>query len=237
MFKRLIFASLLLCAAAFGQQPEMIRTELVTVALNLRENTLYYRTGEEVKEFTAGMNGLGDPFPYLGPRRFILHNSIDAFAPVKEGEQPPTPAAFIDLPKGASRVLLVCVPLPDKSLRLIAYDVGKTSMKDGDYKVFNFSKSNLSIILGEKRFLVPTSKDVQVSDGSWQEGVLDLQCKIGIVGADNKTVTPVYSTLWGHRPIRRNMIFIFDGVSARGGVQVRRFYDVILPERNESATQ
>ena len=230
MFKRLILACLIFCAPVFGQQPELIRTQLVTVALNLRDTTLYYRTGEEVKEFTAGMNGLGDPFPYVGPRRFILHTSKEAFAPVKEGQQPPTPAAFVDLPERSSRVLVVCVPLPDKSVRLIAYDIGKNSMKNGDYKVFNFSKSNLSIILGEKRFLVPTAKDVQVSDGSWQEGVLDLQCKIGIIGADNKTITPAYSTLWGHRPIRRNMIFIFDGVSARGGVQVRRFYDVILPD-------
>jgi len=236
MFKRLIFASLLLCAAAFGQ-PEMIRTQLVTVALNIKETTLYYRTGEEVKEFTAGMNGLGEPFPYLGPRRFILHTSKEAFEPVKEGEKPPLPAAFVDLPERSSRTLLVCVPMADKTLRLIAYDIAKNSMKDGDYKVFNFSKSNLSVILGEKSFIVPTSKDVQVSDNSWQQGVMDIQCKIGIIQPDNKSAKPAYSSVWGHRPIRRNMIFIFDGLRSDKTVQVRRFYDIMLPEPAPSPTQ
>lgn len=237
MFRRLFLACLLLCASAFGQQPEVIKTQLVTVALNLHDTTLYYRTGEEIKEFTAGMNGLGDPFPYLGPRRFILHTSKEAFEPVKEGQKPPVPAAFVDLPERSSRVLLVCVPMPDKTLRLIAYDIAKNSMKDGDYKVFNFSKSNLSIILGEKSFIVPTSKDVQVSDNSWQQGVIDLQCKIGIIQPDNKSAQPAYTSVWGHRPIRRNMIFIFDGVRSDKTVQVRRFYDIIIPDADTSATQ
>jgi hypothetical protein len=237
MFKRLILASLLLCAPVFGQQPEVIKTQLVTVALNIKETTLFYRTGEEVKEFTAGMNGLGEPFLYVGPRRFILHTSKAAFEPVKEGEKPPVPAAFVDLPERSARVLLVCVPMPDKSLRLIAYDIAKNSMKDGDYKVFNFSKSNLSMILGEKSFVVPTSKDVQVSDNSWQAGVLDLQCKIGIIQPDNKSVNPAYSSVWGHRPIRRNMVFIFDGVRSDKTVQVRRFYDIILPDQPQAAAQ
>ena len=230
MFKRLIFACLLFCAPVFGQQPEVIKTQLVTVSLDIRDTPLYYQTGEEVKEFSAGMNGLGAPFLYVGPRRLILHSSKEAFAPLKEGQKPPTPAAFVDLPERSARVLLVCAPLPDKSVRLIAYDIGKTSMKDGDYKIFNFSKSNLSMILGEKGFVVPSAKDVQVSDGPWGKEILDLQCKIAIIGADNKTLTPVYSVLWGHRPIRRNIIFIFDGAPERGGVQVRKFYDIILPD-------
>jgi len=237
MFRLLFVASLALCAPVFGQQPEMIKTQLVTVALNVNDATLYYRTGEEVKEFTAGMNGLGAPFVYQGPRRFILHTSKEAFEPPKEGQKPPEPAAFVDLPERSGRVLLVCVPTEDKSLRLIAYDIAQNSMKGGDYKVFNFSNSNLSIILGDQRFIVPKSKDIQATDGAWDDGVLDLQCKIGIIQPDNKTVSPAYSSVWGHRPIRRNMVFIFNGVRSQNTVQVRRFYDIILPELTQSASQ
>lgn len=237
MFRHLFLASLVLCAPVFGQQPEIIKTQLVTVALTVKDTTLYYRTGEEVKEFTAGMNGLGTPFAYQGPRRFILHTSREAFDPPKEGQEAPVPAASINLPEHSGRVLLVCVPMEDKSLRLIAYDIAKNSMKNGDYKVFNFSKSNLSIILGEQRFVVPTSKDIQATDGTWDDGVLDLQCKIGIIQPDSKSVKPAYSSVWGHRPIRRNMVFIFDGVRAENTVQVRRFYDIILPELNQEVSQ
>ena len=135
MFRRLFLASLVLCAPVFGQQPDLIKTVLITVALNVTEETLYYRTGEEVKEFTAGMNGLGSPFVYQGPRRFILHTSKEAFETPKDGQKPPVPAAFVDLPEHSGRVLLVCVPKEDKSLRLIAYDIAKNSMKNGDYTV------------------------------------------------------------------------------------------------------
>lgn len=219
---------------AMSQVPQ-VQTKILTVALSRMNSEFFYQSGEEVREFAAEPSGLGSPIVYKGPQQFILHKDKKFFEKLPEGQTPPLPAATVALPDNADRVLVVSAPLPDDKIRLIAYDISTSKMKEGDYRFFNFSKLNLSMILGEQRLLVNPGSDQLVTDSGWQSKILDLPIKIAMVGADNKTATPVYSSLWGHRPVRRNLIFLFDGDRPNRPVQMRRFYDIIVPAPETAA--
>lgn len=227
MTAKFIFALWAAPILAFAQVPQ-VQTQILTVALSQVPGEYFYKSGEEVRPFAAEPSGLGSPMAYKGPQVFILHTDKAAFEKLPEGQKPPVPAAFVTLPEGSDRVLIVSAPLPDQKIRLIAYDIATSKMKEGDYRFFNFSKLKLSMMLGDERALVESGSDQLLTDEAWRSKIQDLPVKMAVVQSDNKTATQVYSSLWGHRPVRRNLIFLFDGDRPNRPVQMRRFYDIIV---------
>jgi hypothetical protein len=145
----------------------------------------------------------------------------------------PAPVATVSLPLNADRILLVCVKSVDKPLKLVPYDIGKGRLTAGDYRFFNFSHSTLSMIFGTKRFAVAPGTDSVVSDPDWKKEVTELDMEVAVV-KDQKAKS-VYSSVWGHRPGRRNFVFMFDGVHDYDTIRICRFFDVPSkePEKKE----
>ena len=225
MSTRLLLA-LCCCIAPLRGEGVVVKTEILAVALDAPVEGLFIDTGNGIQPFSANLTGLGLPMTYQGPRHLVLHKSEAAFKPVP-GQQPPTPAGVVELPAVSDRAILVCTHNPDGALKMVAYDISTGGMKPGDYRFFNYSKLPVSFIVGEKKFSLFPGTDNLVSDSKWQTGVMDLEVQFGLRPSADQPFKRVYASVWGHRPIRRNYVFLFDGISPSKPITSRRFFDIL----------
>lgn len=223
LHRTLSFAALLLgllAVPAFSQEPR-VNTEIVSIALDDPVNGLFFHNGKEIAGFQANSTGLGEPLKYHGARRFVLRTSAAEFS-----LKPPLPApcAWIDLPPDSDRVLLACLKSGESPMKLVAYDIGKARIGAGEYRFFNFSRSVISVIFGERKFAVNPGADSLVSDPAWKQEVGEIDLAMAIMR--NGKAKPVYSSQWGNRPGRRNYIFMFDGPQEYKPIRICRYFDV-----------
>lgn len=219
---RIIGLLLLLVSSAVAQPPApLIKTQLLPVSIGGNVEKLFFRTGDKILPFEAYQLGFGPPLDYSGPRRFILHSSEEAFAAKPPG---PTPVAFADLPPDAEKILLLCIPNQEGKLRLVTYDISGKQSQAGDYRIFNLSQGPVSVILGDKTFVVDPAQDKTITDPDWRAQVRDINFQLASVA--NGSATKVYSSMWGHQPGRRNFIFLVTGRTATMPIEILRFYDV-----------
>ncbi len=164
-----------------------------------------FRTAGNNEPFAASAGTLGLPVPYNGPREFALYRSqAEPGSPAGK-----TPLATVTLPGKCDLVLIVCTPSADEKVSLAAYDLDSRDLKSGDYRVFNFSKSNISMNMGDQSLELAPDKDAIVRDPKWQTEAIALPVKIATV-IDGKT-RPVYSSFREHSPKERTLMFLFDG--------------------------
>ncbi len=210
----------LLATPGLSQEP-VVNTEIVTIALNDSVAGLFFNNGKSVSQFQANPTGIGEPLKYKGSPRFELRTSEAEFS-----LKPPLPAphAWVTLPANSDRVLLACLKSGDSTVKLVAYDIGRARIGEGDYRFFNFSRSLISVIFGEKKLAVKSGEDALMSDASWRKEVGEIDIAMAIV--KDGRVKPVYSSQWGHRPGRRNYIFMFDGAHDYKPIKICRFFDV-----------
>lgn len=221
-----ILAGLLfLLSQAATAQP--VRTELLTLAFNGSLPGYYYKSGGQVLKLTASAQGISAPVFYQGPPLISLYEKESDLAPHKEGEEKPEPVLRVKLPPGNDRVLLVFAYTGTQKRipGATAYGISMQSMKEGDYRIFNFSKQSIYAILNDKKTKVAPGKQSNVSDASWKREILDMKVAFGLQAPDQKARS-VYSSVWGHRPVRRNFIFIFDRPDKFRPLDIRMFYDV-----------
>jgi hypothetical protein len=219
--KKTVIVLLGLLALPSHAQEVTVNTEIVTIALDDLVTGLFFNNGKSIALFQANSTGLGEPLNYKGPPRFVLRTSEAEFS-----LKPPLPAPYagVDLPLNADRVLLACLRTGNAPMKMIAYDIGRARIGTGDYRFFNFSHSVISVIFGVKRFAVKPGDESLVSDASWKKDVMEIDMEMAI--AKDGKFKPVYSSQWGHRPGRRNYIFMFDGPQAYNPVKICRFFDV-----------
>jgi len=225
MYARLLLA-LYFCIAPLRGEVAVVKTEILAVALDAPVTGLFIDTGNGIRPFFANLTGLGLPLAYQGPRHLILHSSEEAFRSVA-GQQAPPPAAVVDLPATGDRAILVCTLNPEGALKIIAYDISTTGMQPGSYRFFNYSRSLVSFIVGERKFNLLPGTDSLVTDPKWQSEVMDLEVQFGLRPSADKPFQRVYASVWGHRPVRRNYVFLFDGNSPSKPITSRRFFDVL----------
>jgi len=221
MMTNRIFVLLGLLIACAPAQEVTISTEILTIAIDEPVSGLFYHNGSEICNLQANLTGLGEPLVYKGPRLFELRASPAEFsvpAPL------PKPTAWVELPVNSDRVLLICIKSAAAPVKLVAYDIGKARITAGDYRFFNFSHSAVSAIFGEKKFSVSPGADTLLSNEAWKTDVAEIDIKLAVI-TDGKA-KPVYSSVWGHRPGRRNYVFFFDGQQTYKPVKICRFFDV-----------
>lgn len=192
-------------------QPPLITTRILTYApAGLPESfKVFYRTGNEVELFTASAGTLGLPINYTGPQTFALYGSKTDMFPPADGQKPKPPVATVTLPANADVVLILCTRTADDKVGLVAFNITSTELKPGDYRVFNFSKSTTSIILGEQRFALAPGKDTMVRDSSWHGEAIAFPIKIATITDGKPKIA--YSSMREHFPQRRNLMFLFEG--------------------------
>jgi hypothetical protein len=109
-------------------------------------------------------------------------------------------------------------------MRITAYDIGGSRIGAGDYRFFNFSHSVISAIMGDRKFAVKPGTDTLVTHAAWKDEVMEIDIELALIKANGPK--PVYSSQWGHRPGRRNFIFMFDGPQEYNPIRICRFFDV-----------
>jgi hypothetical protein len=198
-----------------------VNTKIVTIALDNSVAGLFFDNGKDISTFQANPTGLGEPLKYKGPQRFMLRTSEAEFS-----LKPPLPPpyAWVDLPPNSDRVLLACLTRGDAPVKIIAYDIANARIGAGDYRFFNFSRSVIAVIFGDKKFAVKPGTDTLVSNAPWKKQVMEIDIEMAVI-KDSKA-KPVYSSQWGNRPGRRNYIFMFDGPQAYKPIKICRFFDV-----------
>lgn len=209
---RILSASLLafaLLAPVVRAQDATLKTTLVTYAPGMLPAgmTAFFQNGGEILPFSANPGGLGDPIKYQGPKRFVLRESIAEFGLPPEKMKPPI--AVIDLPERCNNILLLAADAGGGKLRLIPYDVAAGNLKPGEYKVFNFSHSVVSMVMGPQKFTIKPAENLMVRDPGWVGEPKAFTLKI-FVNKDGK-VEKVNETMWEHYPQNRNVIFLFNG--------------------------
>ncbi len=218
----LLFLLLLPLAAA---RADTIRTELLTIALNGQPAPLHYLNDSRPATLEAFMTGMGSPVAYHGDRLLRLYRSAADLAPPKGGK-PPVPAAEVTLPQAGRCLLLLSLPADENGpIALRAIDVSTDLLRAGDYRIFNFSKHPLAVILGEKRLAVRPGGDATATHAGWRDGILDLPAHFGIANPDG-TARTAYSSVWGHRPERRHFLLVFDRDDPNRPLDIRRYHDV-----------
>ncbi len=219
--KHLITILLLTVSSAVFAQEEKVKTEIVTIALDEFIDGKFFHNGKDIVDFSANPTAIGEVMTYEGSPRLVIRHTQAEFT---QKDTLPAPAAWVDLPANTNRVLLACLKSKDKPLKIVAYDIGSAKLALGDYRVFNFSRSTVSLILGTEKRAVNSGSNEIVSNAKWAKNVMELDVMIAMV-KDNKA-KPVYSSQWGHRPGRRNYIFVFDGPFEYKPLHICRFYDV-----------
>jgi hypothetical protein len=230
MIRTLATLLLLATASLAPGQSEPVSTRILTYApAGLPESfQSFYRTGQKVEPFLASAGTLGLPIEYQGPPVFALYGSKADLETPADGSKPKPPLAVANLPAGSDCVLLVCTRTAGDKVGLKAYDIRSQELKTGDYRVFNFSRTPVSVILGENRFALQPGKDSFVRDPKWHREMLALPIQIAAIA--NGKPKLVFSTFWEHYPQRRSLLFLFDGKHASEPVVFANF-SADLPAR------
>lgn len=235
----MIFRTLLSIALTFAwpclvsAQQEQVKTEILTVALGKSFGDLFFKPGKEVRPFGANVGNLSQPMAYVGPPVIVIHDSEADFAPVEEGKEPPKPVSIVKIPTGADRVLLVCQQEGEGTANVRAYDISMVGQKAGDYRFFNFAGFPIGVIMGKEKFMIPAGKERLVTNSDWRSEVLDIPIRFGMVMEGTEKL--VYSSMWGHRPSKRNMVFLFSSPDKNRPIGIGRFYD--YPRQENTAAE
>ncbi len=208
---------LLFLSLARAEDVPFVRTELLAISIHEAVEGHFVRNGEQMSPFRASVTGLGPPIPYHGPPRLSL------MPPKPDAEAPWLPVAQVVLPEGSDRVLLVYLTPEDQAPRLLAYDLSASNVPAGDYLFFNFAKQDVRIMLGEDVFPMRPGQIHQVGHPEWRKDNTDLTIRLAIHAGDKPRL--VFSSVWGHHPTRKNMVFLFDGQHASMPVVLRKIHD------------
>lgn len=216
---RLILLLAILAGHAPGQAPPH-KTRILTLSLDQTIEDVFFINDGQVQPFHAERGGLGAPVAYSGPRGFVLRATAAEFSAPPPA---PPPLASVLLPSNSNLVLLVGGRAANGKIRLAAYDLSSSGFRAGDYRVFNFSEKAVSVILGKLRFALTPGTDRIVSDASWQAAATDVPIQMAHI--ENGKPRRVYSSVWGHQPVKRNLVFLFNGSHHTRPVSIRRFSD------------
>ncbi|MGE9268341.1 MAG: hypothetical protein ACQKBY_09610 [Verrucomicrobiales bacterium] len=225
--KLLIFLLMGLLPLLTARGQEVVKTELVTVCVSESFGDLFIKSGEEVRRFGANRTGFSLPMAYVGPRVLQVHDAKEDFEPV-EGAAPPKPVGAVNLPTGCDRVLLICARDAEGGLKMKALDIDRGKMKGGDYRFFNMSSKPLAVVFGAEKLGLKPGQDLVVTKAAWREEVLDIPVQMAIPDDKAGKMRRVYSSIWGHRPGKRNFIMIMDG-RGRRALSTSRFFDLAVP--------
>ncbi|MDA3875309.1 MAG: hypothetical protein PF795_15285 [Kiritimatiellae bacterium] len=214
---------LLLAGALFADEVPLVRTQLLIQAMNQPLNGLYFLSGDRVQELTASMTGLGMPIAYEGSQTLSLFKSREAVT----ADPPIPPTLTVQLPEDTDRILLLAFHPPEQELRLVAYPISSTGMKEGDYRFFNFSQFPLVLRLGEDYFNMERGQTVLRAQTDYDQDTKDLI--IQIAAEHQERARLVYSSVLAHRNDQRNFIFLVPGTHSSMPVQVRLANDRLPP--------
>ena len=143
--------------------------------------------------------------------------AITFFGDRIDDEGNPIPEAIVNVPDGATRLLLLFTKLttPDKrglTYRVIAMKDDSNNFRFGSFRFINTSQKEIAIELAEERFLVDSSGSKTIEVDPPERGDLSIR-----IAAKNEAGewTSNYTNGWGHRSNLRTLVFLLDGANGR----------------------
>ena len=135
----------------------------------------------------------------------------------------PIPEAIVNVPDGATRLLLLFAKLtaPNErglSYRVIAMRDDSDNFKFGSFRFINTSQKEIAIKLAEERFLVDSSGSNTIEIEPPERG--DLSIRIAVKDEDG-VWNSCYTNGWGHRSNLRTLVFLVEEPDGR--IKTMRF--------------
>ncbi len=217
----------LLVPSSAAAEGDTVKLELLTLSFNGTVRELYYRNGKDVVEMTASQQGIGAPFFYKGPRLLALYDSPEDLKPRKDGKIKTKPVVRVMLPRNDDRALLVFSFKKRNQGKpgAKAYGIDTEGMKNGNYRIFNFSGKPIAAMLGDKKKIaLKPQQNALVTSTKWRKKITDLDVRFAT--PINGRLEQVYTSVWGHRPERRMFIFVFDRPDKNRPLDIRMFFDL-----------
>ncbi len=212
MIRSIALMFVMIPLALHAQSPSArVSTHILTFAPSSLPETFqpHYRTTGGIEQFATSVGTLGLPAPYAGPQEFALYGSKEDAEAAAGGRKSIVPIATVSLPEKCDLVLIICNRSADEKVSLAAYNLDSKDLKSGDYRIFNFSKSTVTMNLGDQNLELASGKDSMSTDPKWHAEALALPMKISTI--INGKTRPVYSSLREHSPQDRTLMFLFDG--------------------------
>jgi hypothetical protein len=226
-----------------------------TVSLGDSIETLCFKNGGKTEIISVSKTTASVPLSYSGTRGVIFFASEDdlnakkpeyarvvlpegstrvllafGFAPLEEeadekeeakleGKVEEKTEELLDMESRGEQEELVRTPM------ITAYTIESDDYKAGSYRFFNLTKEKIDLTLNEEVAVVEPNGQVTVSSPDWTTRATAVNLSATTTNEEDD-VTKLYSSLWGHRPERRYMIFIAPSDDPHRPVEFRNFYDV-----------
>lgn len=182
--------------------------------------TLYYLQGGKVHELPISRQGISRP---VVVKESILKLYRDK---AEVGEEK---ADFqVRLKDGNERNLLVFYPDRKGTTKLSGIILPIRDFRHGDYFVVNVASNKVRLSLAGVEKEVQPQGMVIFSHRAWRGNVFDISVSLkGLVEGQWRTM---YSSLWGHRPTRRSVLFVVKGGTKNRPFNLKIFRDYIAAE-------
>jgi len=205
-----------------GQAPDPVKAELITLGWEANVSNLWFMSKEGPRELNAYERGFSSPEQYIGPPEIAFYGDRTALS--LPPEKRPTPIALAKLsPKGGQFLLILSrKPAADEGWDVRVIDNSAANFPAGAYRVMNLTKLAVQVAL-DKKITPLAGPGVTIINPSAGASSRDISFGVAV---GNEVV---YSSAWGYRDTRRTTVFIVTDPESRGGINVRRFYQAVIP--------
>ena len=179
--------------------------------------TLWYNKGSEKNTIVATAFMRSRNYEYdIGPNLIFYADRLD-----EDGK--PIPEAIVQIPPGASQLLLFFNKLESPNHLGLNYEI--MALKDdfegfplGTFRFINATSRELAVKISDEKIALPigSSQIVEVSPTG-----KDLGVDIATYLVEDEMWTRAYSNRWGHRENLRTLVFVVD--NPKGGVRTLRY--------------
>ncbi|MGJ8724116.1 MAG: hypothetical protein ACSHYB_06125 [Roseibacillus sp.] len=220
---------------AFSQgQEQTVKTEILTLSFGKSLPECYILNGNKTEKISIIPQRLSVPLKYSGSSKLHFFASEEEAKASRLANSTSEPLATFDIPSSGDQTLLVLdfsnkevktegeeeVPVPVAK----AFPISNKDFKVGDYLVFNFSEKDVHLYLGELELELAGGENGTISDATLRKESSDLTVRLQTEVMEE--ARDVYSSIWGHRNIQRNFLFILDRDDKFRPLNLRKYSDV-----------
>ena len=204
-----------------AQNPDPVKAEFITLGWEANASNLWFMSKEGPRELNAYERGFSNPETYIGPPEILFY--ADKAVLSQPPEKRPKPVALAKLPPKGGELLLILTRkiVAEEGWDVRVIDNSSTDFPGGAFRVMNLTKTPVQVAL-EKKITPLAGPGIAILVPSAGESARDIS--FGVAAGDEL----VYSSVWGYRDTRRTTVFIVADPEARGGINVRRFYQAVI---------
>lgn len=206
---------------------DFVKAEILTLCDSGVIRDLKFQTKGGVDSFSVYGRGFAPVYRYEGPSHLKFFLAGD----VPEGiETPVNLVGEVDLPVGASRVLLLFEKKDDDTFHILAVNNDYADFPPGAIRFVNTTGEALRTRIGEKRFVLPPNESRIFEGKGDQHGNIEIAMYREHEG---QIPEKIYQSVWRIDERRRTTVFLKAAATRVREIDVRKFSEPIVPEKEE----